>query len=341
MGKEHILSAKRQAVELQISAAIDLVNNSHLTLAGFGDDKVAYFEKLANEVIPQQQHILGEELPLLYEKLKKIEAEIQSLTSKYDFILTDPYQPLRNYSDIAFIPTISWFVDNSPIKARGLMREFLSSRSGRIFNAISRFKTDGGDRDEFGRYLTATIFEEIAYIHLSQAVFAPQNMTLLSPSETFILFENANHEKEIAVNQHGLVCNVFGVSSPDGLVIKEERDSLRLVKAIEYKNVNGAVVREEDYQQRSDTQRQWFSGPQIRQNLSHTRYPAIDAIFLGRLINILGLTSGVKPLIIDPNLEVEYAVPSNSHFKMGDSIVKIPITTGNIHQFSNRLFDVG
>src|SRR3990167_128414 len=240
MGKEHILSAKRQAVELQISAAIDLVNNSHLTLAGFGDDKVAYFEKLANEVIPQQQHILGEELPLLYEKLKKIEAEIQSLTSKYDFILTDPYQPLRNYSDIAFIPTISWFVDNSPIKARGLMREFLSSRSGRIFNAISRFKTDGGDRDEFGRYLTATIFEEIAYIHLSQAVFAPQNMTLLSPSETFILFENANHEKEIAVNQHGLVCNVFGVSSPDGLVIKEERDSLRLVKAIEYKNVNGA-----------------------------------------------------------------------------------------------------
>lgn len=293
-----------------------------------------YFDRLARVIIPLQQSLIGETLPTIDERLKKLEAgEIERIRKLRDNFNLDPlYPPIRNYSGILQTREMQDFLNKS--RSRRLFEAFLGSRgANRIFNAIVNFSRSNLEKHYFDASLSGAIIEEIGHPY-SNSLNRNADTTILSPEETDILYKNIYSDKFKLVDPFGLNYGVEGINVPDGLVINYSGEFLNIVLIVEYKSL-GQNNYDISY---IKTQRESYTPEHVEENLRLKNHHPLDPSDLGRLIHAIRPSLPEKPVRISPKLMPLYVIPRGTNLSMnGILIEELPVSTSAIHALAQEL----
>lgn len=318
-----------------------------LSLAELSDEQ--YFTRLANTIIPLQTTLVGKTLPDIEERLKRLQereaARIQGVRDQFD--LNPLYPPLWDYSGISSSQQMADFFERTTENSARLIKTFLKSREATgILNAIVRLSgTKDLESNRFGKALTGALFEGIAYSHAA-STNRGGDYTVLSPEETALLYKNLHPQRAyFPAEEFGLNMVVRNISMPDGLIIGNTEENLKIVLIVEYKNIGTSgrhKADQEEARNRADAQRKYYTPQQLKANLRLTNHQPLSPEDLGRLIHAIRPELPDKPVTVSPDLKPVYIVPINSNIQSirNSMLERVPISTSAIHALAETLKEV-
>ncbi|OGE36406.1 hypothetical protein A3B45_01965 [Candidatus Daviesbacteria bacterium RIFCSPLOWO2_01_FULL_39_12] len=296
------------------------------------------FDRLARVIIPLQQTLIGTVLPGIDGRLKQLEIQETERVRKLrdNFILDPLYAPIKDYSQVIFVPQIIKFLRNANQSTKELLTAFLESKGrSRIFNAIVNWDGVNYSNNNFNTGLSAAILEEVGYLFLSQGNLN-KSTAILSPEETDLLFQNLYPDLFGVAGPYGFNHGVRGISVPDELIISDTGESLEIVAIVDYKNISS----DNSDMSRMKVQREYYTAKQLAVHLRLKNYQPIDPADLGRLIHAIKPDLPEKPLKVSPKLYLLYVTPMNrsTYLDMrGIATDEVPISFQAIYAFGQTL----
>lgn len=180
----------------------------------------------------------------------------------------------------------------------------------------------------FDTNLAGLLFEEIGHSYFEYK-YAHPGIFLLSPEELYRTYTILFPEKPVVLNG-GLVFGIQGISFPDGFVLREEEQAIILDSVIEYKAIR--EVQEEGLT-KLIIQSENFTRDNIAHDFNLDGGGKENAIRAGRIIHQVRSDIPAKPLIINPFLELIYAVPDNSNLSIPNTKPEnVPMSTTQLNQ---------
>lgn len=251
----------------------------------------------------------------------------------FGYLLPEEPLQIRDFSSISSLPAINTFLREIPAASRELVEIVLQSREiHKILTVAADFSPDDNyDQQEFSGSLAGVIYEHLAFQYL-KLKYEDTAKVLLTPEETFILYRNLYGERRV-VNNYSLNLGISRTAFPDGLIIIEDDEFLRIDAAVEYKS----AASDKSLDSRSRQQLSRFKNGQLVEDLRIEGLRPIDPLYHGTLIHLLRPSLPAKPLTVNPDSAVILALPENSSINIdGVKIEPVPIHTKNL----NTLVDV-
>lgn len=243
------------------------------------------------------------------------------------YIIDPETKPARDYSKLINHPDMQVFLDgiNNP-SSRTLLEKFLQSKEAvNSLNAIAGFFQQPEELSKyefFNKAIAGAIFAELGYLYLAP-LYEKQNRTLLSPEETLTLFRNAKRKNVVMDNTgFGLNRSLMGQTSPDGIVVARYKNGSSIKLIVDYKL--GGVPDTDPQRMR---QLGAYNYLLRSKNLELDKEVSLE--YLAGLINLMRPGTVIKPLTVDPNVELSFIYPDTKT----PGLENIPVETRYLHSF--------
>lgn len=307
---------KAQSLVPMVNRRVLVEKNLQIIFKGRGDERSVYLKRLA-EIIRGGAIIT---------------------TPTFTTSIEDTQTP-DEYAHLISHPEVVKFIDGIRGVSGMFLKRVLSNIPSRrrLCQAIAKHrdlpKNFESIRD-FEMRLDAAILEEAGFLFFSET-FGKQRMKVLSPNEVFNLYTQVNPQYQVkAGDQYGLFSGLFsgdvGISVPDGLVIDQFADEVRIRKLIEYKNINGST-----HETNIEKQGRTYNSQTVKRDLKVNEDPAL----IRRVLHNLRPDIADMEVAVSPTLEIIYGIPDNSRLLVGGITIpeKVPISTTEIHAFGLSL----
>lgn len=215
------------------------------------------------------------------------------------------------------------------VEGRAGVEEFLrSERAEEIHRVVLKRHHSPSFRKQFA----GVLFEEVGYTWLAKIYGG--DTVLLSPQQVFELYKALYPHREV-VNNEGISYSLRGVSIPDGFVIRNDADAVRIVAAVEYKNVN-LQTRGTETAERIEKQAKNFTSGPITTQFSGMN-GQVKKVLQQQLSELIpDITK--KPFSVAVDMETIYITPVNTKLNLENiSSGCVPINTSEIHQLLSAL----
>lgn len=111
---------------------------------------------------------------------------------------------------------------------------FDSSCASRVFDSILRFtSSDPYQEQQIRRAVAGVIFEQLAFLYLQERLTTGR--ILLSPDQTLSLYK-LWYSDHTVIEDYGIKSSIYGITVPDGLEIRQAKNSWLITRICEYKS---------------------------------------------------------------------------------------------------------
>lgn len=328
------LRRRKAALENKIASATDVLehiedpdwrNQKNTRAEGLrlDIDPKTKFSRLLNTVAPMRGRLGRVVLPRYQLELGDIDQEIAQKfrEAPYGFSFVNLDGEIQDFSSIRTRPQVREVIGLMPDRAQSLINSFLSSRQADvIMTHVAAFVPENESQDKDFR-LAGRAFEELGYIHLRQK-YTGAGVVVLSPDDIFDIGLNLHPDNEV-IDNYGLQKSFKGKTLPDGIIVRETGEHLVVDAIIEYKNIR--TIHDDSVMR----QRSQYSAWQFGRDLLLPDRNGFDMeSYLGALIGHLRPELQPKPVVVNPDLKVIYAVPENADLTLTDTFFEsVPVNT--------------
>lgn len=323
-------------------------------------ERVTESIKRATKVAEVRQYIAGTKIPSIDEsikgiKLSNIQHNVEILRQSRELFTKEELQNLEDQiqqvlpgvslspktpepDQIIKHPEMAGFLDHLPVASKVLIESFLTSKRGyELLFELRRFDPQSEQEyEDFRQHFVGTIFEELGYYHLNKLYSSSPDIFVLSPKEVFELYKEIHKDREVRnFGGYNLNFGIANTSYPDGLILREANGSLIVDAVIEDKMWVGKVPSKGFENQLANYRFEQFRKDFLRNNDG-------NELSYSQIINKLRPDVPLKPLFVNPNLDIIYVLPENSRIQFPDDVTveRIPIDSRYFAAFISLLFKV-